>query len=162
MFKIRPLNCFKRKCLHIKILCAIQFHYNFNVKINILKIIVLFMNQLKIIYKGSILFWIAVFLITVLGGNTKNSRINDFAYLNKTHFYTDYLDILNVLFHLEDFKINLFEWCCDFINFLGRDFGYDYQMMNILIFVLILPGIFFNILFIAIYQYIVLRSNLNS
>jgi hypothetical protein len=70
--------------------------------------------------------------------------------------------ILRVLFNLEDYKINLFQWCCDFINFIGRDLGYDYQMMNLLIFVLILPGIFFNVLFIAISQFIVLRKNKNS
>ena len=117
------------------------------------------MKTLKLIYKSSILFWIVVFLLTRFGGNSKNTRIDDFEFLNKTHDYTDYIDILRVLFNLEDYKINLFEWCCDFINFVGRDLGYDYQMMNLLIFVVILPGIFFNVLFIAISQFIVLRKN---
>jgi hypothetical protein len=117
------------------------------------------MKKLKLIYKSSILFWIVVFLFTRFGGNPKNPRIDDFEFLNKTHVYTDYIDILGVLFNLENYKINLFEWCCDFINFVGRDLGYDYQMMNLLIFVLILPGIFFNVLFIAISQFIVLRKN---
>jgi hypothetical protein len=117
------------------------------------------MKRLKIIYKSSILFWIVIFLFTRFGDNHKNPRIDDFEFLNKTHDYTDYIDILRVLFNLEDYKINLFQWCCDFINFIGRDLGYDYQMMNLLIFVLILPGIFFNVLFIVVYQYILLRKN---
>jgi len=120
------------------------------------------MKTLKLIYKSSILFWSVVFLLTRFGGNSKNPRIDDFEFLNKPHDYTDYIDILRVLFNLEDYKINLFQWCCDFINFIGRDLGYDYQMMNLLIFVLILPGIFFNVLFIAISQFIVLRKNKNS
>ena len=120
------------------------------------------MKTLKLIYRGSILFWSVIFLLTRFGGNSKNTRIDDFEFLNKTHDYTDYIDILRVLFNLEDYKINLFEWCCDFINFVGRDLGYDYQMMNLLIFVVILPGIFFNVLFIAISQFIVLRKNNNT
>lgn len=120
------------------------------------------MNQLKIIYIGSILFWIIIFLLTLFGGNPKNPHIDDFDFLNKTHDYIDYIDILSVLLNLEDYKINVFEWCCDFINFIGRDLGYDYQMMNILIFVLILPGIFFNVLFITIVQFITIKKNYNS
>ena len=103
------------------------------------------MKTLKLTYRGSILFWIIVFLFTRFGGNPKNPRIDDFDFLNKTHDYTDYIDMIRVLLNLEDYKINLFEWCCDFINFIGRNLGYDYQMMNILIFVVILPGLFFNV-----------------
>jgi hypothetical protein len=120
------------------------------------------MKRLKFIYKSSILFWCIVCLLTLFGGDPKNPRIDDFEFLNHSHVYTDYIDILRVLFNLEDYKINLFEWCCDFINFMGRHLGYDYQIMNILTFVVILPGIFFNVLLIAIYQFIVLRRIQNS
>jgi len=118
------------------------------------------MKTLKLIYRGSILFWSVVFLLTLFEGNPTNPRINTFKFLNETHDYTDYVDILTVLFHLEANKINLFEWCCDLINFIGKDLGYDYQMMNILIFVVILPTLFFNVLFIAMYQFIVIKKKL--
>ncbi len=94
------------------------------------------MKTLKLIYRGSILFWIVVFLLTLFGGNTENPRIYDFGYLITNHVYTDFVDVFNVLLHLEEFKINLFDWCCDFINFLGHTIGYDYATMNIIIFVL--------------------------
>jgi hypothetical protein len=116
------------------------------------------MKKLKLIYVGSFLFWIAVFLLVILSGDKQDPSIDNFAYLIKNHNYTDFFDIFNVLFHLEEFKINLFDWCCDFINFLGHTFGYNYQIINIIIFVLIFPCIFLNVLFISILQFLLLRK----
>jgi hypothetical protein len=120
------------------------------------------MKKLKLIYIGSTLFWTAFFLLIIFLGDKQDPRIDDFRYLIENHVYTDFLDIFNVLFHLEEFKINLFDWCCDFINFLGYTFGYDYETINIIIFVFIFPCIFLNVLFISILQFLLLRKLKNS
>lgn len=67
------------------------------------------MKYLKIIYKGSKLFWIVILLLTLFGGNPKNPSIDDFDFLNHTHVYTDYINMIRVQLNLEDYKINLFE-----------------------------------------------------
>jgi hypothetical protein len=120
------------------------------------------MKKLKILYLGSFLFWIAVFLLIIFFGDKKDPRIDDYRNLIENHVYTDFLDIFNVLFHLEEFKITLFDWCCDFINFFGATFGYDYKTINIIIFVLIFPCIFLNVLFISILQFLLLRKLKNT
>ena len=119
------------------------------------------MKTLKFIYISSLIFWILVLLLLFISGDIKDESIYNFDYyLQQNNPYTDISEVLFVLFHLEESKINFFLWCCDCINFIGRSLGYNYQIINILLFVLILPSLCINLMIIAIFQFIHIKKSI--
>jgi hypothetical protein len=116
------------------------------------------MKLLKYIYSISLISWILFLLAIVLFSNTKDPSINRFPYLYEKHNYDSFAEVIKVLFNLDKYNLSFFDWCCDCINYIGHTIGYNYEIINILIFVIILPGIFLNLLLIAIIQFFVLRK----
>lgn len=119
------------------------------------------MKTLKFIYVSSLIFWIITILLIVINGDKSNESIYHFNYyLQQNNPYTNFSEVLYVLFHLDESKINFFLWCCDCINFIGRSLGYNYEIINILLFVLILPSLCVNLMIIAIFQFIHIKNSI--
>lgn len=116
------------------------------------------MKLLKYIYSISSIGWIVFLFAIILFGNTDDSSIAGFPYYLEKQNYESFLNVIEVLFNLDKYNLSFFCWCCDCINYIGRTIGYNYEVTNILIFVIILPGIFINLLLVAIIQYFVLRK----
>jgi hypothetical protein len=116
------------------------------------------MKLLKYIYSISLIGWTVFLSAIVLFGNSKDPSIDRFPYLYEKHNYESFMEVIDVLFNLDNYNLSFFDWCCDCINYIGHSIGYNYEIINILIFVIILPGIFINLLFIAFIQFLVLRK----
>jgi hypothetical protein len=117
------------------------------------------MKILKYIYRISLVSWLLFLSIILIKGNPEDPTIKSFHfYLKNREPYVNLMDVFNVLFHLENYTINFFEWCCDCINFIGRLIGYNYEIMNILLFVIILPGLLINLFIIALFQFLYIRK----
>lgn len=106
------------------------------------------MKFLKSVYILSIIFWIIlIFSVISLGSDQFELSpylINDYTYKSFSDlFYTLFLKVNN---------LTLFEKCCDIINFTGRFYGYSYQDMNIIIFVIFSPLFVLNLLLICLVQ----------
>ncbi len=120
------------------------------------------MKTLKFIYISSLIFWILVLLLLFISGDIKDESIYNFDYyLQQKNPYKDISEVVYVLFHLEESKINFFLWCCDYINFIGRSLGYNYQIINILLFVLILPCLCFNLMIVSIFQFLLIKKSID-
>ncbi len=119
------------------------------------------MKTLKFIYISSLIFWILAILLLLINGDENDKSIYGLNYyLQQNNPYTDTSEVLFVLFHFEESKIDFFRWCCDCINFIGRSLGYNYPMINILLFVLILPSLCINLMIIAIFQFIHIKKSI--
>ena len=116
------------------------------------------MKLLKYIYSISLIGWIVFLSAIILFGNTDDSSIARFPYYFEKQNYDSFAEVIEVLFNLDKYHLSFFDWCCDCINYIGQTIGYNYEVINILIFVIILPGIFINLLLIAIIQFFVLRK----
>ena len=112
------------------------------------------MKFIKSIYWGSVIFWLVVFSVILLCGN--ESYVVS-PYLLKGYRYDSYLDLFATLF-LKDNNLTLFEKCCDIINYIGRNYGYSYQDINIIIFVIISPLLMLNLIVISASQFFFILS----
>jgi len=132
------------------------------------------LNKLKFIYLGSLFFWLFLICVICVAGNATKKQIDFYPYyankviindklINKFE-YKSVSDLLYVFSNLEKCKtkdghfLNTFEWCCDFIRFIGTNLEYDYQIMNLIIFIVCLPLFIFNILVILIAQHLVIKK----
>lgn len=105
------------------------------------------------LYTVSLTFWICLTCIVIVSGIDHPIQ-NEYLLVAS---YNSFFDVLNQL-SVIDYNTDLFEWCCDCINFLARKFGYTYQEMNIILFVIFLPGMLLNLIIITIIQLIQLNS----
>ena len=112
------------------------------------------MKFIKSIYWGSVIFWLVVFSVILLCGN--ESYVVS-PYLLKGYRYDSYLDLFATFF-LKDTNLTLFEKCCDIINYIGRNYGYSYQDINIIIFVIISPLLMLNLIVISVSQFFFILS----
>lgn len=103
---------------------------------------------MRTIYLGSLIFWLIVLIVFISGGDESYATS---PYLLDGYVYNSYSDLFGTLF-IKPNNLNLFEKCCDIINFIGRTYGYSYQDINIIIFVLLSPILIINLLIITIIQ----------
>lgn len=133
------------------------------------------MKKLKYVYYVSLFLWCVVFLLILTQGKATDQEIKNYPYLNyrdKAHDgkndveYKTLHEVFSVLTNLENYKnkqgsyLNSFEWCCDFIRFIGTKLHYDYQTMNMIFFVYTIPLFLLNILVILCIQHIIIRKNI--
>jgi hypothetical protein len=114
------------------------------------------MKSAKNVYVLSILFW-SFYGLMILGGGDDSVVPNPY-YLRNHATYTSISDFLEVLTDLSHYGLNLFTYCCDVINYLGDFFGYSYQDMNIILFVVTPPLLFGNLICIIVSQIIVINN----
>ena len=109
------------------------------------------MRTVKTLYFLSITFWIVFYLLFVLLGD--DSSVANPYYLKNHEVYNSYFEFFNILSDLKpEYNLNVFTWCCDLINYIGDDYGYDYQTTNLIIFVIGIPLFILNIILIVIIQ----------
>jgi hypothetical protein len=107
---------------------------------------------MKKIYLLSLFSWSFLLFVIFCGGSeaAKNFNHKNFPYLIKKD-YVDYDDLIQTGLENVDAN-NLFNYCCDVINFLGCDFGYTYTEMNLIIFVFFGPLFIINLILIVVLQ----------
>lgn len=97
------------------------------------------------------------FLGLLFLGKKQDISILNYQYYIKNYTYTSFGDLLHVLINLDIYNMNLFIWCCDCINFIGRCLGFNYQIMNLILFVFGVPLLILNLLIISIFQFFLLK-----
>ena len=110
------------------------------------------MKYILNIYSISALIWIFFVYIFISSGND-NPIQNPYLLKSSYDSFSEVLDQLSII----DYKTDLFEWCCDCINFISKSFGYTYQEMNIILFVYFLPGVILNLIIILSVQLIQIK-----
>lgn len=109
-------------------------------------------------YIISALFW-GFFLLCVLTlGSTETTvwNIKNFPYLLQKD-YTSLSEIVSKFFEI-NLSSDLFNYCCDLINFTGNSLGFSYTQMNLIIFVFALPMFIVNLIVIVIFQVIEIKK----
>lgn len=100
-------------------------------------------------------FWILFLTLIVCQGHDVTTEwLSDldrvFPYYSKTFYnHTNLIDCFMDLSNIET-SGKFFIWCCDFINYFGRGLGYDYQEINIIVFVIIQPMIIINLIILLL------------
>jgi hypothetical protein len=114
------------------------------------------MKSAKNVYVLSILFW-SLYVLMILGCGDDSAIPNPY-YLRNHATYTSVSDFLEVFTDLSHYGLNLFTYCCDIINYIGDGLGYNYQDMNIIIFVVTPPLLLGNLISIIVSQIIVINN----
>jgi hypothetical protein len=115
----------------------------------------------------SVCFWVCLFFMILSQGHEVNSSWlteidNIFPYNSKSFYsHTDIFDCLSDLYTTKTTN-SFFTWCCDFINYVGRGLGYNYQEINVIIFVIIQPLIILNLLVLLVSKISVGRTYAKS
>lgn len=114
------------------------------------------MKSVNNFYVLSILFWgFYVYMIINCGDET---AVPNSYYLKNHEVYKSFSDFMVVLSDLPKYGLNLFTYCCDVINYIGDVYGYTYQDMNIILFVITPPLLFGNLILIIILQVVVIKN----
>lgn len=102
---------------------------------------------MKKIITLSLLYWIIVFLLIFsLRSNTKVER----------HYYNGKIDsseeLYECLYKQKDMN-GFFEWCCDWLQYYGYVYGFTYQEMNFVVFVIFQPAFILYFVIFTFYLY---------
>ena len=117
-----------------------------------------YLSNMKKYYIISVLFWVAFMLgVLNLGDKmTTNWNKQNFPYLLEDN-YSSVLDITIKFFEI-DLKKDVFNYCCDVINYIGNLLGFSYTQMNLIIFVIGVPLFILNLIVVLIFQFLEIKK----
>jgi len=98
------------------------------------------------------LFW-GFFLLCVLKLGSSETTVwnkQNFPYLLDND-YSSFSELVSK-FYTINLSTDLFNYCCDVINYIGNSLGFSYIQMNLIIFVVGLPMFMLNLIVVLILQ----------
>lgn len=107
---------------------------------------------MKRYYIISGLFW-GFFLLCVLTLGSSETTVwnkQNFPYLLEND-YSSFSELVSKFFTM-NLSSDLFNYCCDVINYFGNSLGFSYTQMNLIIFVFGFPLFMLNMVIISILQ----------
>lgn len=98
------------------------------------------------------LFW-GFFLLCVLTLGSSETTVwnkQNFPYLLDND-YSSFSELVSKFFTM-NLSSDLFNYCCDVINYIGNSLGFSYTQMNLIIFVFGFPMFMLNLIVVLILQ----------
>ena len=117
-----------------------------------------YLSNMKKYYIISVLFWVAFMLGVLNLGDKMTTTWNkqNFPYLLQDD-YSSVSDITIKLFEI-DLKKDVFNYCCDVINYIGNLLGFSYAQMNLIIFVIGVPLFILNLIVVLFFQFLEIKK----